>query len=271
MNKIIIPEECPFCKTQTRMEYSRLICPNKHCPETLAHKLVAFSERIGVKGLGLENSKLIISSGISNPLDLITAERETLKNVCGKIGENLFEAYQEVRKDDNRISDVKFLNALTIPNVSTHVAELILNKFEISDLYNPFGQLSVDLTTIDGIGSTIQNSIGKFFQENETLINNLQLILNPIHNIVEVNENSQIAGFSVVITGNLVLEDGTKMDRLKFKELLVSNGASLKSSVSKKTNLLVIGDAPGEAKIRDAEEKGVKMVNSKEFLELLKG
>lgn len=271
MCKIQIPTHCPFCSTKTEMQDSRLVCPNKDCPETLAHRLCAFSEAVGVKGLGLEISKLFVEDGLDNPLKLINENGANLGNLHGKNSEKLILEYQKLKEENNRISDIKFLNSLTIPNVSTHTAELILSKFKIDDLYNPFGSLSVDLTSIDGVGKITEDSVAKYFQENEQMIRSLMLELNPIHNIIKVNENSAIKGFGVVITGTLQLEDGTLVQRPDFKELLVSNGATLKSSVSKKTSLVVVGENPGAAKIKQAEENGIRIVNSEEFLELLKG
>lgn len=269
MCKIQIPTECPFCGTKTEMQDSRLLCPNVNCPETIANRLAAFSEGLGILGVAVISARKIVEYGITTPLMLIKTDTNTLVSILGENGRKLRESFVDIREENNRISDIKFLNSLTIPNVSTHTAELILSKFKIEDLYNPFGSLSVDLTTIDGVGEITQASVAKYFQENEQMIRNLMLELNPIHNIIKVNENSPIKGFGIVITGTLKLRDGTLVQRPDFKEMLISNGASLKSSVSKKTSLLVVGEAPGAAKIKQAEENGVKIVNSEEFLNLV--
>lgn len=268
MNKIQIPEMCPFCGTKTEMQDSRLLCPNKACKETNAHRLVSFLDGLKILGLGIESARaLIASKEIKSIQDLIKISGDSLGKILGKNGEKLALDIENAIKL-RKISDIDLLVSLTVPNVSRHTAELILFKYRLEELYNPFGQLSVDLTSIDGIGEITQTSVAKYFQENEQEIRNLILLINPIHNTIAINENSPIKGMSIVETGSGEI-NGRKISRPEFSDLLTSNGASLKSSVSKKTDYVVVGAEPGKAKIDKANELGIKVILFEDFIKLI--
>ena len=264
---IEIPTECPFCGAKTEMVDSRLKCTNEDCPETMAHRLVNFSEKIKVLGLGIENARILVENGVTDYLLLITMNVEEGSKLLGKNGATLVSAYENLRQTPT-VTSVQLLSAMGIDNISTSTAELLLEKFKLDDFYNPFGSLTVDVTSIDGIGDITADSLADYFNQNETLIQRLIMELKPIHQMIDVNLDSPIAGLSVVVTGNPTV-DGVTYGRTEIKEFIKANGGTLKTSVSKRTDLVVVGESPGAAKINKANDLGIKIVNSEEFEELL--
>jgi DNA ligase (NAD+) len=67
-----------------------------------------------------------------------------------------------------------------------------------------------------------------------------------------------------VITGNL-----GDLSREEGKDAVERLGGKVSSSVSSKTSLLIIGDAPGSSKVKKAEELGISTLSGSDFLKLL--
>ena len=76
--------------------------------------------------------------------------------------------------------------------------------------------------------------------------------------------SGKLQGLTFVLTGTL-----KRFTRKEAEELLVSNGARVSSSVSKKTSYVVVGENPG-SKFDRARELGVKTLSEDEFIELLR-
>jgi NAD-dependent DNA ligase len=89
--------------------------------------------------------------------------------------------------------------------------------------------------------------------------------------VIEVMEDSKIKDWSVVITGKFIDENGEEVVRGNLGDYLKQYGAILKSSVSKKTNLLIVGEEPGAVKIAEAKKNEVRIMQVNEFLDFIKG
>ena len=93
----------------------------------------------------------------------------------------------------------------------------------------------------------------------------LELGITPVVDNLEVKEESPFMNKTVVITGSL--HNYTRTD---IKEKLESLGAKVSSSVSKKTDFVLVGEEPG-SKFDKAMELGVKIINEEELEQLTKG
>ena len=79
----------------------------------------------------------------------------------------------------------------------------------------------------------------------------------------KTKQGSALAGLTIVVTGTL-----PTLGRKEAAELIESNGGKCTGSVSKKTDLLVAGEAAG-SKLTKAQELGVKVISEAELLEML--
>ena len=79
----------------------------------------------------------------------------------------------------------------------------------------------------------------------------------------ESSEPQTLAGLTLVVTGSLI-----DFTRDGVNEVIVAHGGKSSSSISKKTDYLVVGDSPG-SKLAKAEELGVRVLNESEFKTLL--
>tara|TARA_B110000459_G_scaffold200253_1_gene248415 strand:- start:250 stop:753 length:504 start_codon:yes stop_codon:yes gene_type:complete len=161
----------------------------------------------------------------------------------------------------------RFIYALGIRHIGNENAKLMArhlkkadNFFRLSDSKN-----IESLLNIDGIGSTQILSIKKFFL-NKTNINVL----------TDLEKNLKIE--RIVLTSNLgVLNNKTFMltgklngiSRAEAKSLIEKNSGKIISNVNKKLNYLIIGEKPTTKKVNTAKELNIKIVNQKEWIEML--
>lgn len=179
----------------------------------------------------------------------------TLEKFGPKKADNLLNAIEK-SKDCELF---RFIYALGIPNVGVKTARDLVEKFKSLDgLKNASFE---ELITVPDVGGIVANCIIQFFKEEktlETIDELLSLGVNPRYEEKEIVENN-FAGKTVVVTGTL-----KNYSRNEIKEKLVSLGAKVSSSVSKKTDYVIAGEEAG-SKLDKAIELGVKVVSEEEF------
>jgi len=115
----------------------------------------------------------------------------------------------------------------------------------------------------------MKDSIIKRFDDsnNQTLIKELKAIGFSLKENLDSNYNSNQSNIFddkvFVLTGTL-----DSLTRDEAKELIESNGGKVNSSISKKTDFLLLGEKAG-SKLKKAQELGVKIINENEFRLLL--
>ena len=121
------------------------------------------------------------------------------------------------------------------------------------------------MLNIDGIGETQVNSIKNFFQNNTNfkILNELEKVL-IIKNAEVQEKNGLLKGKTFLVTGKL-----NGISRAEVKSLIEENSGITVSSISKKLNYLIIGEKPTKRKVENASELNIKLINQKEFLQLI--
>ena len=122
-----------------------------------------------------------------------------------------------------------------------------------------------NLVNIDQIGESIAEDLINYFQNKKTL-EDIELLIThvEIKNYSKEKINSLFTNKKVVITGTF-----ENLSRDEAKEKLNLMGAQVISQVSSNTDYVVVGDKPGK-KLKIAKEKGVKIIEEKEFVSILK-
>lgn len=250
--------KCPICnsfliKEKDQADY---FCPNEHCEARKIETLIHFVERdaMNIDGLGekiiedLYNLKYIKNISDIYELNKYKKDIMELEGYGEKSVNNLLEAIENSKNN----SLERLLFGLGIRQVGTKTAK-ILSKHYIT-LENIINTTKEELSNIHDIGNIIADNIINYFKEERNLreINKLkELGLNMKYlNNSEIINNINITGKTFVITGTL------SKGRDEIKQLIEKNGGNITTSVSKKTDVVIVGEEPG-SKYTKALELGI--------------
>ena len=250
--------KCPICnsfliKEKDQADY---FCPNEHCEARKIETLIHFVERdaMNIDGLGekiiedLYNLKYIKNISDIYELNKYKKDIMELEGYGEKSVNNLLEAIENSKNN----SLERLLFGLGIRQVGAKTAK-ILSKHYIT-LDNIINTTKEELSNIHDIGNIIADNIINYFKEERNLreINKLkELGLNMKYlNNSEIINNINITGKTFVITGTL------SKGRDEIKQLIEKNGGNITTSVSKKTDVVIVGEEPG-SKYTKALELGI--------------
>ena len=124
-----------------------------------------------------------------------------------------------------------------------------------------------ELAEVDGVGGVIADSIVEWFKVDwHREIVNRWAKAGVASELAKSEELPQtLAGLTFVVTGSL-----ESFTRDGINEVIIAHGGKPSSSVSKKTNYVLVGSEPG-SKAKKAEELGVTIIDEAKFKELLSG
>jgi len=261
------PTRCPKCGgVAFRPEgeaYWR--CMNSACPAQLKERLRHFGSRraMDIEHLGERVVEQLVDTGlVKDVADLYTLgveQVEALERQGEKSAANLIQAIADSRERGL----ARLLNALGIRLVGERVAQLLAKRF--GSLERIAATSETELAEVHGIGETIARSVAAFFADPT----NRELIakLNERGVVTEAPLTAAgprpLAGKTFVLTGTL-----TALSREAARELIEQRGGQVKNTVSKKTDYVVVGEAPG-GKVDDARRLGVAILDEKQFLALV--
>src|SRR5438093_5316698 len=263
------PKKCPSCgATLVRKEgeaYWR--CPNKRgCPSQNVEWLSSFAGRgaMDIEGLGYKTGWFLLDLGwVKDPGDVYSLTEEQLAQLPGfkeKRINNLLEAIEGSK--DQPIW--RLLVGLNIPHVGTHVAQVLAREFGSIDAIAKASVEEID--AVPEIGPEIARSVYEWFhdRQNRKLIEKLRKAgIRTADEKPEGPAQGPLAGKTIVITGSL-----SSMSRDEASRAAQEAGARVASSVSKKTDFVVVGENPG-SKAAQAEQVGVEMIDEQGFLRRL--
>ncbi|QUS60329.1 NAD-dependent DNA ligase LigA [Synechocystis sp. PCC 7339] len=266
----VFPSRCPACGSilVRPLEEAVIRCVNSSCSAILQGSLIHWASRnaLDIQGLGEKVVITLLENHLVNSIaDLYHLQVEqllALERFAQKSAEKLIAAI-EVSKSQpwSRI-----LFGLGIRHVGQVNAKLLSQQFPTVE---KLSQASIpDLEGVYGIGPEIAEAVVNWFRNsgNQQLIQHLQelgLILAD-HGIDQTRTDSgKLRGKTFVLTGTL-----PNLSRTKAQELIEQSGGKVTSSVSAKTDYVLLGDKPG-SKAAKAESLGVKLLSEIEFLQLL--
>ncbi len=266
-----IPSSCPACNSQLqRIEgEAALRCTNMRCPEQVLRRIEHFASRnaMDIEGLGTAIVELLVKKGLVTDItdlyqlqfdDLINLERMGEKSV-----NNLLNAIADSKKQPLH----RLLFALGIPFIGSNAAKLLSRKFKsLKALQNADEQT---LAEIEGIGEKMARSIVQFFnkKENQKTIERLKSYGLTTTEQGESGEaqrlSSRFEGRTFVLTGTL-----SSMTRNEAQKAIEERGGKVTSSVTGKTDFVVVGQKPGSKRDK-AKLLNVTLLDESAFLEKL--
>lgn len=266
--EVRIPEHCPICGSKTVREPGEVAvkCINFNCPAQVEERIRHFTSRkaMNIDGLGDKTVELLHNRGIiKHFVDLYRLRQEDIKGLPGFAelsSRKLIEAIAKSKK--TTLS--RLLYALGISQVGEYASKLLAQHFrKLEDLYHIKAE---KLVQIPQIGEKTAKAIEQFFHNEENLkaLEELKKMGLKVENpeFEEEKKPSPLRGLTFVITGTL------PKPREEVKEIIEKAGGKVSSSVSKKTDYLLVGEEPG-SKLTKAKALGVKNLSYEEFIKML--
>jgi len=260
------PKKCPACQTKLIKSEGEAVwrCPNLKCFARRKEYFYYFVESFDIIGLGPKIIDRLIDEGlISDPADLFKLEEGDilpLERFAEKSAKNLIEAIQSKKK----ILLSRFIYVLGIRNVGEETAQGLAEYF--GSIEKMKDASLEELQKITDIGPIVAKLIYNFFREERNLDFLEKLKKAGVQVITEERktQSKKLGGKNFVLTGSL-----KTITRAQAKEKIRLLGGETSESVSKKTDYVIRGKAPG-AKLEKAEKLGIRVIGEKEFLEMIK-
>ena len=259
------PTRCPVCGSEIVREEGEVIsrCVNVSCPARLKESILHFARReaMDIAGLGDALVDQLLARGLVKDLaDLYHLDPETLaglERMGKKSAENLLRQIDRSRS----VPLERFLHGLGIRFVGERTAELLVQRFGSLD-----GIMNAPLEELTGareVGERIAVAIRQFFdrEANADLLRRLRaadLRLEPAPR-GPVRDAGPFAGKAVVVTGTV---PGWTRDDIR--RTVREGGGRVTEGLSRKTDLLIAGEAPG-SKLEKARAYGVRIMDAEEF------
>jgi DNA ligase (NAD+) len=273
------PSKCPSCgEPLTRLPgESDTFCTNIECPAQRVQRIVHYASRgaMDIEGLGEERVYQLVSAGlITDPPDLygLTVEQLVQLERFAQISAGNLVAAIEASKAQPL---TRLLVALGIRHLGPTGARALARAF--GSLEAIVAAEEAELAQVEGVGGVIAASVAEFLTQNEPVLERLR---NAGVNAQEPGTGAAggtgggtgaaatleqtLAGKTVVVTGGV-----PGYTREEAEEAILARGGKSPGSVSKKTFVVVVGESPGAAKTKKAEELAIPTIDASDFESLL--
>ena len=250
---------------EERLETPFIKCSGGNsCPEIFQGKFTHFVSRkaMDIDGLGQEilytliNKKFIEDFADIYSLKDHRAELKKLERFGEKSVDNLIKSIDHSAS----VALYKLIFSLGIEEVGETTARNLANVFGSMEALQR--STFEDLISISDIGPRVAAKIIDYFCNIENVASVEKLlpclsIINP--NMETLDQDMKFIGLQIAITGKI-----SPMSRDEVKSLLLSKGAKVTSSISKKTNYLIAGENAG-SKLEKAKNLGVKIIDAEDI------
>ena len=265
--EFVFPNKCPVCGGDTAITEGDVIvrCINEECPSKITKYIEYFVSKaaMNIDGIGKEWIATFTKSGlVKTPADIYKIKKTDLykfERMGEKLADNMLNSIKESKKTTLK----RFIYSLGMRQVGETTADLLAKYF--TSIENFKKATIEDLENIEGIGEISAKSIYDFLNNDKSkkIIDDLLAVgVEPIFEKMAITE-SKLTGKNVVITGSI---EG--FTRTSAKETAERLGATVQSSVSKTTNILIVGEKAG-SKLKKAEELGIEIMPADDFIKLV--
>ena len=262
-----MPKVCPSCGSPVSREEgdAAVRCTNTACPAQLMRNLIHFVSRdaMDIDGLGPAVLELLAENSlIHSPADLYKLRAEDISSL-ERMGElsaaNIIGAVERSKQNDLS----RLVTGLGIRMVGQKAAKVICASFPTIDELMSASEDS--LTAIDGIGDTMAENITAYFALPKTieLINEFKSLGLKLTEPVEEKKSGVFTGKSFVLTGTL-----PTLKRSDASKMIEEHGGKVVSSVSKKTDYVLAGEAAG-SKLDKANKLGVTVISEEDLYKMI--
>ena len=261
-------DECPMCHSKLVKKDAFYYCVNEECPRMNIEKIIHFASReaMYIEGLGDKIVEDLYNLGyIKEFTDIynFNTYKEEIKLLEGYGEKSVENLHQSIERSKD-LSLEKLLFAIGIPGIGAKTAKILAKKYNNID--NLMKVTKEELQDIPDIGEILATNIVEFFQDEKNIntINKLKEIgINMEYKGEKTLNNELISGKKFVITGTISF-----MTRDEIKSLLEKYDGVTVDSVSKKTDVVIVGDAPG-SKYEKAQKLNIEIWNEQKLKEVI--
>ncbi len=263
-----LPKTCPGCESKAAKDEADVVwrCPNPDCPAQVRGRLEHFCARgaMDIEGGGEVLVRQLVANGLALDVGelykLSLAEVAALERMAEKSAQNFLDGLEASKQRDLW----RLVFGLGILHVGAGVAKALCRHFASMDELMDASE--EELVAIDDVGEVIAKSVHDWFgdPQHRALIEVLRKAgLNFESSIVTAADaDGPLAGKSLVLTGTL-----PNLKRHEAAARIEAAGGKVVSSVSKKTDYVVAGEAAG-SKLDKAEKLSIAVIDEAELLRL---
>jgi len=262
-----MPMHCPVCKKpveKLQEEGVGVYCINQKCPARSREWMYHFVSRkaFNIDGLGPKILDAFLDSGLIQDIADIFELKEGDIAPLERFGEKSAENIVLAIKNSKRIPLARFIYALGILHVGEETAIDLAEHFCSLEKLDAAPQ--EDLLKVPNIGEVVARSVYEWFRDEHN-----KSFLKKLLRYVDIDnpkkkKPGKLAGKVFVLTGEL-----KSMSRDEAKAKIREAGGAPSGTVSKNTDYVVVGSNPG-SKYSRARKLGIKILNEKEFLKMIK-
>jgi DNA ligase (NAD+) len=273
----VMPTKCPECGSALRAISEGDVdirCPNtQSCPAQLRERIYYIGSRaaLDIDVLGYEAAVALLDAKIiTDESDLFAVTKEKLMTSefftkkDGEAGANVEKLLAALEGAKTRPL-WRILVALSIRHVGPTAAQALANNFGSMDAISKASP--EELANIDGLGDTIAQSITDWFDVDwhKSIVKKWESAGVVMVAQAAAQLPQTLAGLTFVVTGGL-----ESFTRDGIAETIAAHGGKASSSVSKKTDYVLVGSDPG-SKLAKAQELGVPVIDESRFKQILSG
>ncbi len=273
-----MPDKCPSCGGELTYDDAKdfiddgedftlgaLRCTNPACPAQLARNIEHFASKkaMNIEGVGGKLVKALLENNlIHDASDLYYLTKEEIA-ALDRMGEKSAENFISSVEASKKSGLGRLIFALGIRHIGEVASQELASKLgSVEAIYDATAE---EITEIEDFGLVMAESVVDFFKKDSTkyIISKLQSA--GVVTSEEIKEKSnEFEGLTFVLTGTL-----ENMTRDEAAEMIKARGGKVSSSVSKKTDYVLAGEAAG-SKLTKAQTLGVKIIDKEAFLEMCK-
>ncbi len=268
--RVKMPDHCPECEQAVVQPLNEAVtrCINASCPAILRGSVRHWCSRdaLDINGIGDKIVQQLVENGlVQSVADLYDLKIEQLSSL-ERMGEKSAKKLVSAIATSKNQPWARVLYGLGIRHVGSVNATVLTQEFPTVELLMAASAAKIE--GIYGIGPEIAQSVAEWFkvQANQTLIERLKIAGLKFSAETQSPPQPQslpLAGKTIVITGTL-----PTLKRNEAKELVQNAGGKITSSVSSKTDYILLGADPG-SKWEKAQTLDVPSLSEAELLDMI--
>ncbi|MBI2476769.1 NAD-dependent DNA ligase LigA, partial [Candidatus Uhrbacteria bacterium] len=263
--KIEEPKRCPVCGSPLARKEGEvaLLCTSRDCYARLRERIIYAVSKQGfsIDGLGEKTIDQLLERGlIHNAMSLFALTKDDFLSLEGFADVSAQKSFDEIQRRKTVVLH-RFITALGIEHVGSETALRLADHFLTLDDFLRAGRET--LLAVQDVGPVVADSILKYLASSRHRHEIAEFQQHGGKVLDHPKRGGALHGRTFVLTGVL-----QHMSRLEAKAAIEALGGSVSSSVSVKTDFVVVGETPGSKEAR-AKALGVRCLNEREFFDMI--